>query len=148
MKMSTKPIDIFINILGKKTNEPEVQFLLNKYHLVEDNTFESPIYYENPNEGLSFLCENGKVDQIFLFSNGKDDFSQYKGALPGGLKFESGKEDVNRSFGEAMFSGRYQLYEEEKGFWDKYEFQNFAIHFTYNGLSTKIDLITLIHNEN
>jgi hypothetical protein len=112
----------FIQALGAPLNAAPVQHLLERFRLVEDAS--NPGHWESPSLGIAlYLDDRGAVNTVFLFGNGKDDFREYRGSLPGDLTFRHGRTDVRRVCGEPTRSADPTTVAEggyQHGGWDRY----------------------------
>lgn len=111
-----------IDVLGKPVNDEELQnafsqnTLLNSLQTLKLPGGEYSAYIERPGEGFSLIFTDeamflGKAGQtigsgplyftgIFLYAEGKDNYSQYKGDLPLQIHFEKTRDDFVKNFGE------------------------------------------------
>ena len=103
-------------------------------------------YWESVGAGIAVEVEAGRIDTIFLFGNGKDDFASYKGPLPLGLSFSANRDEVRNAFGTPTETGKPMRINEtiRHSGWDI--FQDKAgrnLHVTYSADTGLVDLITL-----
>jgi hypothetical protein len=139
-------MDEFIRVLGAPVTAEHVKDLVQRFRLVQDAS--SPRYWESPLFGVSLLLEeDGAVGSVFLFGNGKDDFREYRGALPGELTFRSGRSDVRRVCGEPTWSANASTVADgppRHGGWDRYDFPTHNLHFSYERDLGVIELVTVM----
>jgi hypothetical protein len=69
-------------------------------------TFGETPYLNAKAAGISFaLTRGGKVETVFLYSQGFEGFSAYGGALPNGLSLASSRAEVRTALGDPVMSG-------------------------------------------
>jgi len=99
-------MDEFIQVLGAPLTSAPVQDLIARFRLVEN--VENPGHLNSPSLGIALRLDDLRaVDTVFLFGNGKDDFHEYRGPLPGALTFRHGRTEVRRVYGEPTSSERH-----------------------------------------
>src|SRR6185436_20961927 len=139
-------MDEFIQVLGAPLTSAPVQDLIARFRLVEN--VENPGHLNSPSLGIALRLDDLRaVDTVFLFGNGKDDFHEYRGPLPGALTFRHGRTEVRRVYGEPTSSenattvaqGGYQ-----HGGWDRYDLSTHVLHFSYQRAVGVIELVTLM----
>jgi len=147
--MLSAGMDEFIQTLGKPLNAEAVQMLVERFRLVEDPNQRG--HWESSKLGIAvYLDERASyVESVFLFGNGKDDFHEYRGRLPGDLTFRHGRTDVRRVWGEptrsadaAAIAGNYGHWD-----WDRYDLPTHVLHFSYERDVGIIELVTLMVSE-
>jgi hypothetical protein len=103
-------------------------------------------YLNAPDAGISFaLTKKLKVESIFLYAKGIENFSQYDDALPGGLSFAQSRKHVRKALGDPVFSGEVGgigLMAIDFSF-DRYESETHYLRVTYAENDVTIRLITL-----
>jgi len=131
--------------LGNNMDASNVKNIISRFGLIEDADYQ-PTYYENKNTGIAVNFECAKVAAIFLFSEGKDGFSQYKGKLVNDLTFDSGEDDVLSLMGKPSMTGAPQhgSLSVIHGGWIRYDYPDFSIHFSFTVGVKKIELVTLM----
>lgn len=134
----------FIDILGKNIDSIAVKNVILQFQLKRDE-LSGIVYFENEEKGISLECEDSTLRSVFLFAEGKDDFSQYKGILFGNIHFGITKKEVRSELGCPTESGMSEKITStlEHGGWDKYNCDIFSIHFSYSIADSSIELITL-----
>ena len=139
-------MDELIRVLGAPRTAPPVQDLVQRFRLVEDAS--NPGHWESPQFGIALYCNaDGTVGTVFLFGNGKDDFHEYRGPLPGDITFRSGRTDVRRVCGEPTTSANASTVAEglpRHGGWDRYDLPTHVLHFSYERDLGVIELVTLM----
>jgi hypothetical protein len=140
-------MDELIRVLGAPLSGAPVQDLIQRFRLAEDAS--NPGHWESPLLGIALYLgqDRAAVETVFLFGNGKDDFREYRGALPGDLTFRHGRTDVRRVCGEptrwadasTVADGGYQ-----HGGWDRYDRPTHVLHFSYERDVGVIELVTLM----
>jgi hypothetical protein len=107
---------------------------------------DSSPYLNARNHGISLaLTKKGNVETIFLYAEGHEGFSEFKGELPSGIRFGSSRKDVRSLMGEPMMAGEIGgegVMANEFAF-DRYETTERYMRFTYNKDESGILLITL-----
>ena len=128
------------------TGESSAAFLeaRRRFGLQRDTVRESA-YWEAPTRGIAFSLEQGRIDTVFLFGNGKDGFDDFCGALIPGLSFGSTKEQIRDAIGDPMDTGEaLELGEAIRhGGWDAYVLGTKRLHLTYAADTMRLTLITL-----
>jgi hypothetical protein len=103
-------------------------------------------YLNAPDAGISFaLTKKLKVESIFLYAEGIENFSQYDDALPGGLSFAQSRKKVRKALGDPVFSGEVGgigLMAIDFSF-DRFESETHYLRVTYVENDASIRLITL-----
>ncbi|WP_370981218.1 hypothetical protein [Agaribacterium sp. ZY112] len=103
-------------------------------------------YYENRSDGYSLVFTDeamflGREDQgigtgslylsgIFLYSEGKDDYSEYAGSMPNGIRFDATQSDIAKVLGEASWSRERRDKSIAAERWDT--FFDYRLHITYS----------------
>ena len=139
-------MDELIRVLGAPRNAAPVQDLVQRFRLAEDTS--NPGHWESAQFGIAlYLDTEGTVVTVFLFGNGKDDFHEYRGPLPGEITFRSGRTDVRRVLGEPTRSANASTIAEgppRHGGWDRYDLATHVLHFSYQRDLGVIELVTLM----
>lgn len=135
------PIFSYLGQLGR-----EVDIYPTTFNSVEVEVMGESNYLNARDAGISFaLNKKLKVDAIFLYADGVEDFKQYQEALPGGLSFDMSRAQVRKALGEPSFSG-------EAGgtgimaiafSFDRYESDTDYIRFEYTEKDKQIRLVTM-----
>ena len=94
-----------IKLLGEPIDSAEAEGILRKYpSLLIDDESDGAQYVTSEELGIDLLfrpddgfCGNSSVSErkcqsVFLYSEGKDDHSQYSGEIPLGMKLEPSRE--------------------------------------------------------
>lgn len=116
-------------------------------------------YIERPNEGYCLVFTDeaeflGKGDQpagigelyfstVFFYSEGKDNYSEYKEELPFGLTFRDTREDVIDKLGDESWQRRAQDGKRViSNRWDKLPNVPYRLHVTYSKETGMISIIS------
>lgn len=145
MQYDWADLNLFISALGNSVNHSVVVDLIDHYDLNRDDNYDQA-YYENESYGIALSCDNEKIEAIFLFSEGRDGFSQYVGPLVNDLSFGASKEEVIKSMGAPSEMGEPQkgTPSTTHGGWLRYDFAEFSIHFSFRADKNEMDLVTLM----
>lgn len=81
-----------------------------------------------------YIDQNDNIVNAFLYSEGYEEFSQYKLDLPHGIKFSDTREDVYNKLGEP------EIHREK---FARYDFGRYLVHFQYSS-SGSIDMVTIM----
>jgi hypothetical protein len=141
-----------IALLGRNIAEPEVAQRLADYprlHPAEggastDARIQSVKYLKSARDGLQIkLSEDGEILAIFMMSDGKEDFSEFRGELPGRLNFAAEPEDAIRFLGEpALRRGEATYGGHRLGELLRYDYPAYSIHIQFRADHDGIDLVT------
>lgn len=103
-------------------------------------------YLNARDSGISFaLNKKSKVESIFLYSDGVEEFKQYSEKLPGEISFEMSRAQVRKALGEPSLSGEaggVGLMAIDFSF-DRYESDTHYIRFEYTENDAHIRLVTI-----
>jgi len=91
-----------IDLLGRNIAEAQVAERLALYPLLRaEHAPDEPVkYLRSERDGLLVKCsEDGEILAIFMMSDGKDGFSEFRGELPGRINFAAEPEDAIRALG-------------------------------------------------
>lgn len=141
-------------LLGKRPDEPAVERFLEAQSSPREKTCVLGQCYLNLKQaGVSLaLDQEGRVETIFLHSQGHEGYAEYRAALPHGLSFDDDHQDVVARLGKPTWTGGGQ-HRVPFGFvadWIKYGFPNHSVHvqFVPEGARTpragRIELVTLM----
>jgi hypothetical protein len=142
-----------LDLLGKNVAEPEVAKLIAKWYpkLEVDHQGVSPDdrmppvkYLRSPADGVQMkLSADGVIVAIFMMSDGKDGFSEFRGELPGRINFAAEPEDAIRVLGppalrrpEATYGGH------RLGPFLRFDLPTHSIHIQFRPDQDGIDLVT------
>ena len=98
-----------LDLLGKNIAEPDVAKRLAVYPALApeegggspDDRMEAVRYLRSLADGLQLkISESGEIVAIFMMSDGKEGFSEFRGELPGRLNFAAEPEDAIRALGK------------------------------------------------
>jgi hypothetical protein len=153
VRVNIQPPDAtrLLEILGSNVTSPEAARELALYPALRrerDDAAqdeETPVQYlRSERDGLLIkLSDDGEILAIFMMGEGKDGFSQYRGALPGRLSFASTPADVLKSLGAPAFSqppGKVGSF--HYGDLLRYDRPAYSIHFQFRSDRRGIELIT------
>jgi hypothetical protein len=135
-------------ILGRNIMSAQAAEVLAGYPLLhadaEDSAQEDVRYLRSERDGILIkLSGDGDIMAIFLMSEGKDGFAQYRGELPGRLDFASRPGDVLKRLGAPGFSRpAARLGSHETGELLRFDLPEYSIHFQFRPDRTGIELVT------
>jgi hypothetical protein len=147
-----EPTSRLLDLLGENVSSPEVAKVLAEYPGLKpelddsaaDEGIEPVRYLRSERDGLLIkLSAEGEVLTIFMMSEGKDGFSQFRGELPGNLAFSSRPADALKLFGAPGHSrpaGRVGSF--RHGELLRFDWPGYSIHFQYRGDHGGIELVT------
>lgn len=96
---------LWLAVVGRPIRSRAVMALLDRYSMVPDDSHVLSIYWEAPHAGIEILENNGVVDTVFLHAEGRDDYTAYRGPLPGGVRFGMSRSEARTCLGEPEWSG-------------------------------------------
>jgi len=67
-----------LDVLGRAEESARFRAVRSWFGLVRAEA-SGAVYWESEARGVAFTLEEGIVDTVFLFGNGKDDFQTYEG---------------------------------------------------------------------
>lgn len=103
-------------------------------------------YLTNKMKGIGLVADvNYIVNTIHLYSDGYEASKEFQDPLPWNLKFFFGQDKIRGLLGKPSKSGGGEkvLYIGYINNWDKYYFDNYALHFQYSADNKKIELISI-----
>src|SRR4051812_11635173 len=145
---------MLLELLGKKIASPEGAALLARYPALEPDSDEDEPglggdtvhYLKSESDGLLIkVSGEGTILTIFLMSEGKDGFSQFRGPLPGELRFTSSRREVVQALGAPAYirpPGRIGSF--LQGELLRFDQAAHSIHFLFKGSGDGIELVTLM----
>ena len=104
-------------------------------------------YVSFKERGLSLLFKEGKLDAIFLYNDGTEGFSGYKGTLPLGLDMNMKNVQVVKLLGEPS---KKSPYNNVSPLWIEYSSKGLLINFkykSYDDLDNPITCVSLFSPE-
>lgn len=103
---SIKPDDLF-SALGQNKESTAVQTLMKEIgDAPEIHHFSDSYYYNFKEKGISLKFDTSdELVAIFLYREGADEFSQYKGKLPFGIDWKMSREAIEDILGIPSFYG-------------------------------------------
>jgi hypothetical protein len=141
-----------IALLGRNISEPEVMQRLAEYprlHPSEggasmDGSVQSVRYLRSTADGLLIkLSEDGEILAIFMMSGGKEDYSEFRGELPGRLNFAAEPEDAIRVLGQPAARRAEASYGGHRlGELLRYDYPAHSVHIQFRVDHDGIDLVT------
>ena len=108
---------------------------------------EDRFYLKLPASGLSFSAEaDGRVDTIFLHSDGHEGYRGFDGSVPDALSFADDREAVRRRLGEPSASGGGRIipFLGKAPIWDRFDGAQYSLHVSYGDDGGPIELITVM----
>jgi hypothetical protein len=142
-----------LDLLGRNVTDPEAARRLADYPglqpeaggALSDNG-EAVKYLRSARDGLLVkLSEDGEILALFMMSDGKDGFSEFRGELPGRLNFAAEPHDAIRALGppalrrpEATYGGH------RLGEFLRYDAPRHSIHIQFRADHDGIDLVTVM----
>ena len=129
--------------LDNLVKHPILTNVEGKIENIEDRV---SVEYKTLGISFNFSTPNTTVTSIFIYSEGKDGYTQYSGEIPNDVKFNLSQKDIKKKLGEPRRSGGNY---EDKLFgytapWDSYYFDNYTMHVTYKKDTNSIDMITIM----
>ncbi|HET7403048.1 MAG TPA: hypothetical protein VFJ62_14735 [Usitatibacter sp.] len=141
-----------LDLLGRNLASDDAAALLAAYPFLKpesedagmDDGVETVKYLRSERDGLLIKAsEHGDVLAIFLMSEGKDGFSQFKGPLPGMLSFSATRREVVRTLGApAEVHPPRRLGSFELGELMRFDMPAYSVHFQFRGGDAGIELVT------
>ena len=139
-----------IDILGKNVASPEAAKELARYPALrrEVDEEDSPDvrYLRSEKDGLQLkVSEDGEVLGIFLFTEGKEGFSQFAGELPAGLTFASTPGETLKALGAPGHSrppGKVGSF--AHGDLLRFDRPGYSVHFQFRSDRRGIELVTAL----
>ncbi len=130
-------------LIGKKKKDPMVKKLLlelnekpsvDQYAGMEINVY--------PESGIEIhYGEDKGILTIFMHGLADEDHGDYKGKLPLGIDFNNDKIEVGQKLGLPTLNG---IKKETKNPWERFDYENYCIHFQYNKDCSKIQVVSLM----
>jgi len=139
-------------LLGRNVDEPEVAKRLADYPRLRpeeggappDERLAAVKYLRSLADGLLIkISEDGEILALFMMSEGKDGFSEFRGELPGRLDFSAEPEEAIRVLGKpasrraATTYGGYRL-----GELLRFDWPTHSVHIQFRADHDGIDLVT------
>lgn len=134
-----------LDLLGKNVAETEVAKRLAKdYPKLVVEHGDDVKYLRSTADGVQLkISAEGVIVAIFMMSDGKDGFSEYRGELPARLNFAAEPEDAIRALGapalrrpEATYGGH------RLGQFLRFDLPTLSIHIQFRADHDGIDLVT------
>jgi hypothetical protein len=159
--VSVIPTDELVKVLGEYEDSPVLQALLGRLGAQlrpqRDDTQLS--FVSHPNYGLSFAYEDeatllrknqplggrSLLSTVHLYSEGFENYHQYRQPLPGNVSFQDGRDEVRGKLGPPSASGGgKRALGRVWPSWDRYDFDNYSMSVQYSSDFGRVDLISLI----
>jgi hypothetical protein len=142
-----------LDLLGKNVAEPEVAKRLAKdYPKLQVEAGDGlpgdhiqPVkYLRSPADGVQLkISASGEIVAIFLMSDGKDGFSEYRGELPGRLNFAAEPREAIRAFGPPALRRAPATYGGHRlGEFLRFDLPTHSINIQFRADDDGIDLVT------
>jgi hypothetical protein len=143
-----------IELLGKNVVSPEAARELGRYPALKREADDGAAgeeaeqirYLRSPGDGLQVkLTEDGVILAIFLFGEGKEGFSQFRGELPAGLSFASTPADTLKTLGAPGHSrppGKVGSF--AHGDFLRFDRPGYSLHFQFRSDRRGLELVTAI----
>ncbi|MBK8479209.1 MAG: hypothetical protein IPL39_23895 [Opitutaceae bacterium] len=119
-----KEMSAITDLVGREKNDPHVAEFMNALGVCADtDTFGGLSISDYPKHGLCLYFDEEEVlVTAYLYAEGHDGHSQFRGAMPHEAAFTSMRADVLWQFGEPERSGPT---------WDRFSFGTHLVHFQY-----------------
>lgn len=115
----------------------------SRTELIEDE-----FHMEFRNAGITFVGSfDGRVQAILLHAREHEEYQEYQGPLPEGIRFGDSRKKVRKALGEPTATGGGEmmpLLGEKAQQWDRYDWNSYSLHFEYAEGEKSIDLVTLM----
>lgn len=104
------------------------------------------LYFSSHSGGYELIHVGGCVQTVFLYLRADDDFQPFPGPLLAGLTPADDRAAVRVRLGKPTFSGDATdiLGLERQGPWDRWDNEQFCIHFQYTEADETLRLITVM----
>ncbi len=135
------------SVLNKSLEDVGRYFGLKDFGIVEE--VEGETYVDFPHDGIELILDGDVSKTIFLYSEGYEGRSGYKGGIDVDISFSSSRDDVRSKLGNPESSNDNEG-QQKLGFvplWDKYHIDGHYVHFQYSQGGNSISLISLIDSE-
>lgn len=141
-----------LSLLGRNVAEPEVAKRLADFPGLRpeeggaspDDRVKAVKYLRSARDGLLIkLSEDGVILAIFMMSDGKEGFSEFRGELPGRLNFAAEPEDAIRVLGTpASRRGAATFGDHRLGELLRFDWPTHSVHIQFRADHDGIDLVT------
>ena len=142
-----------LELLGRNVTEPDVAKRLAKEYpglsledggVSSDGRIQAVKYLRSPADGLLIkLSGENEILAIFMMSDGKDEFAEFRGELPGRINFAAEPEDAIRALGPPALRrppGNYGGH--RLGEFLRFDLPNCSIHIQFRDEHDGIDIVT------
>ena len=107
-------------------------------------------YHSFLDDGVSLRFDRkSALKTICLYPGGREGFSKYQGALPSGVTFSDGRDEVVRKLGAPTASGgggRSALYGVVPQ-WVRYDLSGYTVHFEFHAETGGVSLVTIMASD-
>ena len=141
-----------LDLLGRNIAEPEVAKRLAGFPGLRpeeggasaDDRAKGVRYLRSPAEGLQLkLSDEGEILAVFMMSDGKDGFSEFRGELPGRLHFAAEPSDAIRALGPPALRQPPRSYGDYRlGELLRFDGPQHSVHIQFRADDDGIDLVT------
>jgi len=123
-----------ISLLGKTLEDKDVINFVSNHEkpFLKDGDF--PLfYYYSIIDGIEMIVENNKITNIFLKSEGFEDYKQYAGLITKNISMNSNKVEVKNEFGEPTIINEDEItiYGIKISESETYDLGDYLINFSY-----------------
>lgn len=140
----------FLPILGSSFSSEKIQSFLIEYSLENDgdDPIGDEVYFLSPRKGIevTFGLHTERLCTIFLYDGSDGDYLPFCDVVEYGLSFDWTRSDVVARFGEASIQQTKPVEGPTRPFagWDRFDYDDHSIHFSYTPLIGTVNLITLM----
>ena len=137
----------YVELLSKRLSEIESDPLYCTFLPVAKRQSDEEFFHFNKQKGVTFTfdTESSRLKQLDFFSDGYQGYRQFAGELPKKLRFDMGKEEVNKMLGEPSQHSIAKklpiLGQIPAG--DSYDFSTYKLIIRYTETLSDILLVTL-----
>ncbi|PRP92958.1 hypothetical protein ENSA5_46260 [Enhygromyxa salina] len=124
-------------LLGVAAEDPAVERLFDGAPPEESLFADGARYLGSKARGVELLIERGRISTVFLHGQGHQGYTDYAGAMPGGVAFGDSPDRARALLGEPDAQGAR---------WDKWYRPTWSVHLEY-GDSGGVILVTLMTAE-
>ena len=141
-----------LDLLGRNIAEPDVAKRLADFPglrpadggFAPDDRTTGVRYLRSPAEGLQLkLSQDGEILAIFMMSDGKEGFAEFRGELPGRLHFAAEPSDAIRALGPPALRQPPRSYGDYRlGELLRFDGPGHSVHIQFRADDDGIDLVT------
>lgn len=92
--------------------------------------------------GYEVAHRKGRIETVFVYLCGRDDYSPFQGRLEAGLSVSDTPEDVRRKLGPPTRSGAGDT--AGRWLWERYDSETLCLHIGYGESGSGLRMITLM----